>query len=110
MLLGNLGADPELRFTQSGQAVLNMRIATTESYLDKDKVRRERTDWQRPVCSGAETFIAGTASCRIKVAGVDALHATISEKSDLEDTWWGTREFAVLDPTRNLIWLVERSS
>ena len=35
MLLGNLGADPELRFTQGGQAVLNMRLATTESYLDK---------------------------------------------------------------------------
>jgi single-strand DNA-binding protein len=45
MLLGNLGADPELRFTQGGQAVLNIRLATTESYLDKDKVRRERTDW-----------------------------------------------------------------
>src|SRR3954471_19250500 len=45
MLLGNLGADPELRFTQGGQAVLHMRLATTESFLDKDKVRRERTDW-----------------------------------------------------------------
>ena len=45
MLLGNLGADPELRFTQGGQAVLHMRLATSESYLDKDKVRRERTDW-----------------------------------------------------------------
>lgn len=45
MLLGNLGADPELRFTQGGQAVLNIRLATTESYLDKDKVRRDRTDW-----------------------------------------------------------------
>lgn len=45
MLLGNLGADPELRFTQGGQAVLNIRLATTESYLDKDRVRRERTDW-----------------------------------------------------------------
>src|SRR3954467_14134095 len=52
MLLGNLGADPELRFTQSGQAVLNMRIATTESYLDKDKVRRERTDWHNVVLWG----------------------------------------------------------
>lgn len=47
MLLGNLGADPELRFTQGGQAVLHMRLATTESYLDKDKVRRERTEWHR---------------------------------------------------------------
>ena len=45
MLLGNLGADPELRFTQGGQAVLCIRLATTESYLDRDKVRKERTDW-----------------------------------------------------------------
>ncbi len=52
MLLGNLGADPDLRFTHSGQAVLNMRLATTESYLDKDKVRRERTDWHNVVVWG----------------------------------------------------------
>jgi single-strand DNA-binding protein len=52
MLLGNLGADPELRFTQSGQAVLNMRLATTESYLDKNKVRQERTDWHNIVLWG----------------------------------------------------------
>jgi single-strand DNA-binding protein len=45
MLLGNLGADPELRFTQGGTAVLNMRLATTESYLDRDKQRQERTEW-----------------------------------------------------------------
>jgi single-strand DNA-binding protein len=52
MLLGNLGAEPELRFTQGGQAVLNMRIATTESYLDKDRVRKERTDWHNVVVWG----------------------------------------------------------
>ena len=52
MLLGNLGADPELRFTQAGQAVLNLRLATTESYLDKDKVRRDRTDWHNVVVWG----------------------------------------------------------
>src|SRR5215218_4201750 len=52
MLLGNLGADPELRFTQGGQAVLNLRLATTETYLDKDKVRKERTDWHNVVIWG----------------------------------------------------------
>ena len=52
MLLGNLGADPELRFTQGGQAVLNLRLATTESYLDKDRVRKERTDWHSVVVWG----------------------------------------------------------
>lgn len=45
MLIGNLGADGELRFTQSGQAVLNLRLAINETYLDKDKNRRERVEW-----------------------------------------------------------------
>jgi single-strand DNA-binding protein len=52
MLLGNLGADPELRYTQAGKAVLNMRLATTESYLDANKVRQERTDWHNVVLWG----------------------------------------------------------
>jgi single-strand DNA-binding protein len=52
MLLGNLGDDPELRQTQGGQAVLNIRLATTESYLDRDKVRKERTDWHTVVVWG----------------------------------------------------------
>lgn len=45
MLLGNLGADPELRVTQGGQAVLKMRLATTEGYLDRNNTRQERTEW-----------------------------------------------------------------
>ncbi|MBP9111161.1 MAG: single-stranded DNA-binding protein [Polyangiaceae bacterium] len=45
MLLGNLGADPELRVTQGGSAVLKLRLATTESYLDKSNARQERTEW-----------------------------------------------------------------
>jgi single-strand DNA-binding protein len=45
MLLGNLGADPELRVTPSGQSVLKLRLATTESYLDKTNTRQERTEW-----------------------------------------------------------------
>lgn len=45
MLFGNLGADPELRVTPSGQAILKLRLATTESYLDKSNTRQERTEW-----------------------------------------------------------------
>lgn len=52
MLLGNLGADPELRMTQGGQAVLSLRLATSESYLDKDKQRQERTEWHSVVVWG----------------------------------------------------------
>jgi single-strand DNA-binding protein len=45
MLLGNLGADPELKVTSGGQSVLKLRLATTESYLDKNNTRQERTEW-----------------------------------------------------------------
>ncbi len=45
MLLGNLGQDPELKMIAGGQAVLNLRMATTETYLDKSNTRQERTDW-----------------------------------------------------------------
>lgn len=45
-LVGNLGADPELRHTTNGQAVLNLRMATTESFFSKEKNgRQERTEW-----------------------------------------------------------------
>ena len=47
LLLGNLGADPELRVTPGGQAVLKLRLATTESYLDRNNTRQERTEWHR---------------------------------------------------------------
>jgi single-strand DNA-binding protein len=43
MLLGDLLAEPEVYVTRAGQVVLTLRLATSESYLDKDDVRRERT-------------------------------------------------------------------
>lgn len=45
MLLGSLGADPELKVLPSGSAVLRLRIATNETYLDRNNTRQERTEW-----------------------------------------------------------------
>lgn len=45
MIIGRLGADPELRYTQSGSAICRFRIATDESYTDKEGNRTERTEW-----------------------------------------------------------------
>lgn len=45
ILIGNLGADPEVRYTSSGQAVTELRMATTEQWSDKDGQRQERTEW-----------------------------------------------------------------
>jgi len=51
-LLGHLGADGILRHTQSGTAVLNLRIATTERYQDSDGNWKDRTDWHNAVVWG----------------------------------------------------------
>lgn len=59
MLLGNLGADPELRVTPGGQAVLKLRLATNESYLDKNNVRQERTEWHRVTIWGRRAEALG---------------------------------------------------
>lgn len=52
MLLGNLGADPELRMTNGGQAVLKLRLACSETYIDRNKVKQERTEWASVVVWG----------------------------------------------------------
>jgi single-strand DNA-binding protein len=52
ILVGNLGADPEVRFTPSGQAVANFRIATSENWTDKSGQKQERTEWHRIVVWG----------------------------------------------------------
>lgn len=52
ILVGNLGRDPELRYTQGGQAVANFSLATSESFSTKDGRREERTEWHRIVVWG----------------------------------------------------------
>jgi single-strand DNA-binding protein len=49
ILVGNLGADPEARSLNNGGEVVNMRIATSESWKDKDGQRQERTEWHNIV-------------------------------------------------------------
>lgn len=52
ILIGNLGRDPELRYTQSGQPVANFTLATTESWNSKEGGREDRTEWHRIVAWG----------------------------------------------------------
>lgn len=52
ILIGNVGADPELRYTAGGTAVTNFNIATNESWTDSSGERQERTEWHRIVVWG----------------------------------------------------------
>lgn len=49
MLIGNLGKDPELRYTASGQAVCDFNVATSENFTDREGQKQERTEWHRVV-------------------------------------------------------------
>ena len=51
-LIGNLGQDPALRYTQSGTAVMQLRMATSENYLDQQKQRQEKTEWHTVIVWG----------------------------------------------------------
>jgi single-strand DNA-binding protein len=52
ILVGYLGADPDMRYTPSGQGVCELRVATSESWNDKNGQRQERTEWHRIVVWG----------------------------------------------------------
>ena len=59
ILVGNLGADPEIRYTPSGAAVANFRMATTESWKDSDGQRQDRTEWHKIVVWGKLAELCG---------------------------------------------------
>ncbi|MCH9698188.1 MAG: single-stranded DNA-binding protein [Gammaproteobacteria bacterium] len=60
MLIGNLGADPEVRYMPSGAAVANLRLATSERWKDKQTGENvERTEWHRVVLYNRQAEIAG---------------------------------------------------
>jgi single-strand DNA-binding protein len=59
ILIGNLGADPEMRAMPSGESVANLRIATSERWKDKNGDRQEHTEWHRVVFFGRITESIG---------------------------------------------------
>lgn len=52
ILIGNLGQNPEIRYSPSGQAVCNLSIATNEAWTDKNGQKQEKTEWHRVVVFG----------------------------------------------------------
>jgi catechol 2,3-dioxygenase-like lactoylglutathione lyase family enzyme len=95
----------------NGFAVLRRDGAEVHLWEAADESWRERTADDKPVRSGAESFIAGTASCRIATEGVDELYGELRTRDVLhpvsrdgvQDTDFGTREFAALDLDGNLL-------
>lgn len=101
----------EVLHQDGGFAVLKRDDAVLHLWEAGDETWRTGFDLDRPVRSGAESFIAGTASCRILVDGVDELYDELKAKDvlhkvsrdNLSDTDFGTREFATVDRDNNLV-------
>jgi uncharacterized glyoxalase superfamily protein PhnB len=91
-------------------AVLHLWGATDEDWRSRDNLA------EQPICSGAESFLAGTASCRIEVGDVDGLFEELegagvlhpSVRGGVAATDFGTREFATLDLDGNLLTFFRR--
>jgi catechol 2,3-dioxygenase-like lactoylglutathione lyase family enzyme len=101
----------EVLHHDGGFAVVCRDEAVVHLWEAGDESWRKCESLEQPVHSGAESFIAGTASCRIRVEGVDDLFAELAPKDVLhpvskggvEDTDFGSREFATLDLDGNLV-------
>ena len=101
----------EVLHHDGGFAVLARDEAVLHLWQAGDESWRKRGSIDQPVRSGAESFIAGTASCRIRVEGVDELYEELRasdvlhkvSRDGVEDTDYGTREFSALDLDGNLI-------
>ena len=105
----------EVLHQDGGFAVLSRDEAVVHLWEASDESWREEIVADKPVRSGAESFIAGTASFRVQVTGVDDLYTELRDadvlhpvsKDGVDDTDFGTREFATLDPDGNLITFFE---
>lgn len=108
----------EVLHQDGGFAVLRRDEAVLHLWEASDESWRRQDASEVPVRSGAESFIAGTASCRIRVEGVDELYDELRQrdvlhpvsKDGIDDTDFGTREFATLDLDGNLLTYSDGSS
>ena len=98
--------------TDGGFAVVCRDEAVLHLWESGDETWTERADLrERPVSTGAESFIAGTAGCRIRTEGVDELYEELRaadvlhpvSRNGVEETDFGTREFATVDLDGNLV-------
>jgi catechol 2,3-dioxygenase-like lactoylglutathione lyase family enzyme len=105
----------EVLHHDGGFAVLSRDRAVVHLWEASDESWRRRDANDEPVQSGAESFIAGTASFRLEVTGVDDLYAEMTSagvlhpvsRDGVDETDFGTREFATLDQDGNLVTFFE---
>lgn len=99
MLIGNLGTDPELKFSQAGGAILNISLATNEKWKDKAGEWQEKTEWHRVTLFGNRAEALGKILAKGKSIFVDGRLQTDSYEKD------GVKRYATKIIANNIILL-----
>ena len=107
-LIGNLGETPELRFTKSGVAVCDLRVATNERYTDSQGNKQTRTDWHRVVVWGKQAEVCCeylTKGREVRIEGklrnnrtTDQLLCRVQLLRRMEGGWRGARGASGAEP------------
>jgi len=88
MLIGNLGKDPEVRYTASGQAVASFSLATSEKFKNRSGEMEERTEWHNVVLWGRQAEIAGEYLSKGKTVYIEGrLQTRKWQDKDGRDRW-----------------------
>lgn len=108
-----LGKCPQPTAHPLSRTITKLFLAFTQNFLHTRKWKSIFL-FLNPISSGAESFLAGTHSCRIEVNGIEELYKELkeknvlhNEKTEMETTYYGTREFATLDLYGNLLTFYE---
>jgi single-strand DNA-binding protein len=94
ILIGNLGKDPEIRYTTGGQAVANFTIATSDSYTNKDGEKQENTEWHKIVAWGRLAEICGEYLTKGRMVYIEGSLRTRSWEDKEGNTRWTTEVVA----------------
>jgi single-strand DNA-binding protein len=102
ILIGNLGRDPEIRYTPSGQAVASFTLATTDVRTNKDGEKQELTEWHRIVAWGRLAEICGEYLSKGKMVYIEGMLRTRSWEDKEGRKRWTTeviaRNMQILSP------------
>jgi single-strand DNA-binding protein len=87
ILVGRLGADPELRYTQSGDAIATLNVATSRRWKDKQGQRQEETEWHRVTFFGALGKVCGEYLKKGSQVYIDGRIKTDKYQKDGQDVY-----------------------
>jgi single-strand DNA-binding protein len=86
-LIGHLGGDPEVKFIQSGEAVCNFSLATSEAWKDKEDKKQEKTEWHRIVVWGKLAELCGEYLAKGRKAYIEGSLQTRKYEKDGSDRY-----------------------